>query len=88
MKNIFQKIWHLPQNLMIFVIKLYQNTISPDHKGFLKIFFPYGYCRFQPSCSEYSKQSFQKYGFWKGLMKSIWRIVRCNPWNKGGHEEA
>lgn len=86
MQKIFQQIWHIPRNLMITLIKLYQVTLSPDHQGLLKFFYPHGYCRFIPSCSEYSKQAFGKYGFFKGLFKSFWRILRCNPWNKGGHD--
>ncbi len=65
------------------LIKIYQKTISPDH-GLFKSYFPHGYCRFYPTCSEYGHQSIKKYGLLKGLPKTIWRILRCNPWNKGG----
>lgn len=41
-------------------------------------------CRFQPTCSEYSKESFKKYGFLKGLYKSTVRISKCHPLSKGG----
>lgn len=41
-------------------------------------------CRFHPTCSEYSKDVFIKYGFLKGFLKTIIRIVRCHPWSKGG----
>ncbi len=64
-------------------IIVYQKTISPDH-GLLKIYHPYGYCKFQPSCSEYSRRSIMKYGILKGFIKGIWRILRCNPWSAGG----
>jgi putative membrane protein insertion efficiency factor len=47
-----------------------------------------GRCRFYPSCSEYSFQSFRKHGAVKGLVKTIWRILRCNPWNRGGYDPA
>lgn len=82
----FKIVWHFPRKIMVFLISIYQRTISSDHGGILKVFYPYGYCRFTPSCSEYSKQAFLKYGFVKGLFKSAWRILRCNPWNKGGHD--
>ena len=39
-------------------------------------------CQFTPSCSEYSKIAIKKYGAVKGGFKSIWRIIRCNPFNK------
>ncbi|NMB83632.1 MAG: membrane protein insertion efficiency factor YidD [Ignavibacteria bacterium] len=63
--------------IFIYLIKLYQKFISP--------LFPPS-CRFYPTCSEYAVQSFQKYGIVKGGIKSIWRILRCNPFNKGGYD--
>lgn len=41
-------------------------------------------CRFYPSCSEYSREVFIKYGFFKGFYKSIKRISRCHPLSSGG----
>lgn len=73
------------KKILIYVIKFYQKTISPDH-GYFRFMFPNGYCRFYPSCSEYSIQVLVKYGLIKGLSKSIYRILRCNPWNKGGYD--
>jgi len=78
-----KKILYLPRIPFLWLIRLYQHTLSPDH-GPLKIFFSHGYCRFYPSCSEYSYQKIKKDGLVKGLPKSLWRILRCNPWNKGG----
>jgi len=72
-----------PRLLAIRLIKIYQRTFSPDH-GFFKIKYPYGFCRFSPTCSEYAVQALTKYGFFKGGVKSIWRVLRCNPFNKGG----
>ncbi|MGK9369132.1 membrane protein insertion efficiency factor YidD [Melioribacter sp. Ez-97] len=63
--------------LFIYLIKFYQKAISP--------MFPPS-CRFYPTCSEYSVQAFTKYGVFKGGIKSIWRILRCNPFNKGGYD--
>ncbi len=68
---------------IIFFIWVYQKTISPDH-GPLKYFFPQGYCRFFPTCSEYGKQSIKKHGLIVGGSKAVWRVLRCNPWNEGG----
>lgn len=67
------------------LIRLYQLTLSPDH-GFFKKFFPYGFCRFNPSCSQYNYQAINKYGIFKGGALGIWRIMRCNPWNPGGED--
>lgn len=65
------------------MIRLYQKTISPDH-GWFRARFPYGYCKFYPSCSEYTYQAIDKFGFFKGFFKGTWRILRCNPWSRGG----
>jgi len=57
------------------LIRFYQQFISP-YLG--------KHCRFYPSCSEYFYLSLQKYGLFKGFIKGIKRILRCNPWNSGG----
>ena len=63
--------------VFVHIVKIYQKFISP-------IFPPS--CRFYPSCSEYAVQSITKYGTLKGGVKAIWRILRCNPFNKGGFD--
>jgi putative membrane protein insertion efficiency factor len=68
------------------LIELYQKTLSPDH-GLMKPYYPHGFCKFYPSCSEYAKQSIQKDGLLKALPKSTWRVLRCNPWSKGGIDQ-
>jgi hypothetical protein len=67
------------------LICLYQKTFSPDH-GYISRFFPSGYCRFYPTCSEYTYQAIDKYGIFRGGMKGFLRILRCNPWNPGGED--
>jgi putative membrane protein insertion efficiency factor len=62
---------------MINIIKLYQKLISP--------MFPPS-CRFYPTCSEYAVQAITKHGALKGSGKAAWRILRCNPFNKGGFD--
>lgn len=62
---------------IIKLIEFYQQYISP--------MFP-DTCRFVPSCSTYSKLAFEKYGVFKGFYLSFWRILRCNPFCKGGRE--
>lgn len=41
-------------------------------------------CRYAPSCSEYARESLRVHGVLKGTLLSVWRILRCNPWSKGG----
>ena len=65
------------RHFFIFLVKLYQKLISP--------LFPPS-CRFYPTCSEYAVQSLEKYGVLKGGIKAVWRILRCNPFNKGGYD--
>ena len=74
-----------PRIIAIKIIKIYQKTLSFDH-GFLKIFYPHGFCRFKPTCSEYTISALEKYGFCKGGLMSVWRVLRCNPFNKGGYD--
>jgi len=81
----FNFLYQLPRRLAVGFIKIYQKTISFDH-GFLKIFYPHGFCRFTPSCSEYGVQAITKYGVLKGSLLTSWRVLRCNPWSKGGYD--
>ena len=75
------------QSILIGIINLYQRTLSPD-TGWFKIFYPLGYCKFTPTCSQYCKESIEKRGVIIGTGKGLWRIMRCNPWNKGGVDPA
>ena len=43
-------------------------------------------CKFYPTCSEYTKQAIQKYGAGKGFLLGSYRIIRCNPFSKGGYD--
>ena len=83
LKSLLSALIHIPQQLALLLIRLYQKTISPDH-GLMKDRFPGGFCRFAPSCSEYSHHAIHKYGLLKGGLKGAWRILRCNPCSKGG----
>jgi putative membrane protein insertion efficiency factor len=43
-------------------------------------------CRFEPSCSAYMILAVEKHGAVKGFFKGVWRIIRCNPFSKGGED--
>jgi hypothetical protein len=75
--------FYFPRQIAITIIKIYQKTLSFDH-GWPKIFFPHGYCRFRPTCSEYAIEALAKYGLVRGGLKALWRVIRCNPFNSGG----
>lgn len=66
------------KKICIKMIRFYQKYISP-----LK---PYGTCKYYPTCSNYAIEAYQKYGFLKGTILSVWRILRCNPFSKGGYD--
>ena len=63
--------------LFINLIKIYQRFISP--------FFPSS-CKFSPSCSKYGIEAINKHGAIKGLVLTVKRILKCNPWSKGGYD--
>ena len=63
--------------LLILPIRFYQRFISP-------LFPPV--CRFTPSCSQYAVEALAKHGPLKGTWLAIKRILRCNPWSKGGFD--
>ncbi len=58
-------------------IKLYQKTVSPLIGE---------RCRYYPSCSEYAAQAISKFGILRGLVLAGWRLLRCNPWSRGGFD--
>lgn len=68
-------IFLLPRIVEIYLIKFYQKYISRSLGN---------RCIYYPSCSEYTKQAVDKYGIIKGNILGIYRILRCNPFSKGG----
>ncbi|MBQ2917498.1 MAG: membrane protein insertion efficiency factor YidD [Clostridia bacterium] len=64
----------------IYLIELYQKYISKflESKNIR--------CKFYPTCSEYTKQAIDKYGAFRGCMLGIVRILKCNPFSKGGYD--
>ncbi|MDP3965035.1 MAG: membrane protein insertion efficiency factor YidD [bacterium] len=73
--------------ILLFAIRLYQRTLSPDH-GLLAHRHPQGFCRFYPSCSDYGYRAIERFGAFRGTTKAIWRVMRCNPWTPGGVDEV
>lgn len=43
-------------------------------------------CRYEPTCSRYAVQALSQYGILKGLVLAAWRLLRCNPWSRGGYD--
>ena len=71
---------------IIGAIGIYQKILSFDHSPMGKTLYPHGFCRFNPTCSEYGKQCFLRFGVIKGGWLTIWRIFRCNPFSQGGND--
>ena len=88
LRAITKKIAELPKKFVIFLIVGYQWTIPPDHGVLVRWMFPYGYCRYHPTCSEYARRAVERYGAVRGLARAVWRVLRCNPWSKGGVDEV
>lgn len=84
LKKIIILLSKLPKTLIFLFISTYQKTLSPDHSFWAKKIYPQGYCKYYPTCSDYTKQVIKKRGILIGIPKSVWRVLRCNPWSKGG----
>ncbi len=76
-KRWIRRLIRLPAMMLIGLVRLYQWTISP-------LLGPR--CRFTPSCSNYFIASVRKYGLFRGSLRGCWRIIRCNPWCRGGYD--
>lgn len=68
------------KKVFIFLINFYKKNISPflHHLGIE--------CKYYPTCSEYTRQAISKYGVFKGGFLGIKRILKCNPFSKGGYD--
>ena len=68
----------LPRYILLAMIRGYQASLSKT--------LPPNTCRFYPSCSHYGYQAIYKYGALKGGVMTVWRVLRCNPFNPGGYD--
>lgn len=80
-----KSIIEIPKNTGKFLIRIYQKTLSFDH-SFWAPYVNTRVCIHDPSCSEYTYQAIDKYGIIKGSWLGFLRILRCNPFNKGGYD--
>ena len=62
----------------VFLIRLYQKYLSPLKGG--------GSCRFTPTCSAYAIDALTEWGLIVGILLTVWRILRCNPFSRGGYD--
>ncbi len=67
---------HFMKHLSIKLIKLYKKIPLKSHNR----------CKFLPTCSDYALIALEKYGFVKGTYLTVKRILKCNPFSKGGYD--
>ena len=65
------------KNILIAMIRFYQKFLSQ---------LKHTRCPYTPTCSQYGLEAIQKYGAVKGSLLACWRILRCNPFSKGGYD--
>ncbi|MEA2101625.1 MAG: membrane protein insertion efficiency factor YidD [Thermodesulfobacteriota bacterium] len=65
------------KKVLVAIIRFYQGYISPGLTSS---------CRFYPTCSQYAIEAIERYGVFKGSLKAVWRILRCNPFHPGGYD--
>ena len=70
------KVGGLMKKLALYLINKYQNFSK--HKN--------PTCRYRPTCSQYAKEAFETRNFLYASWLSLWRILRCNPFTKGGYD--
>ena len=65
------------RRIIVFIIRGYQYLLSP---------YMASSCRYTPTCSNYAIEAFQRFGFFRGLILAVRRIVSCHPWHDGGYD--
>lgn len=78
LRDLHFTLFNIPRWILLALIRGYQAVISPT--------LPPDTCRFYPSCSHYGYQAIYKYGAIKGGVMTVWRVLRCNPFNSGGFD--
>lgn len=79
-RKVIHNISYFIKKGLILLIRFYQKFISPM-KGYGR-----GKCKFIPTCSQYAIEALEKYGPVKGLFLACKRILKCNPFSKGGYD--
>lgn len=65
------------KKILIALIRFYQKAISPYTRQ---------KCKYFPTCSQYGVEAIERFGALKGSALTVWRILRCNPFSKGGYD--
>ena len=78
-RDLLRSIPLIPRNLVLGFLTGYRKTISPLYGDV---------CAYYPSCSAYAVGAVQQHGAVRGTLFSAWRILRCNPWTRGGVDDV
>ena len=65
------------KQVLLWLIRFYREAISPRTPAM---------CKYIPTCSQYGLEAIERFGALKGGLMTIWRILRCNPWSRGGYD--
>lgn len=69
----------VPMLVLVGLIRGYQSVISPMTGPT---------CKYYPSCSQYALVAIRRHGALRGVRLAVWRLLRCNPWSKGGVDDV
>ena len=65
------------KRLLLYLIRWYQRQLSPLLGS---------HCKYLPTCSQYAVEAIERHGAFRGSLMAIWRILRCNPFSRGGYD--
>lgn len=65
------------KRLLLAMIRFYRKAISPLTPAS---------CKYIPTCSQYGLEAIERFGALKGGLLTLWRVLRCNPWSRGGYD--
>lgn len=78
MRECIKWLLYLPRRLGALPVRLYRRIISPMKSS--------PSCRFVPTCSQYALVALERWGLVCGTALTVWRILRCNPFSRGGYD--
>ena len=65
------------KRVLIWLVRFYQQAISPRKPPC---------CKYVPTCSQYALEALERFGAVKGTALAVWRVLRCNPFSRGGYD--
>ena len=65
------------KRILLALIRFYRRAISPMTPAS---------CKYIPTCSQYGLEAIERFGAFKGGLLTLWRVLRCNPWSRGGYD--